>query len=259
MSPSTLPIPKPALRYDPFMMLRFDFLENGQKFPSVADWQDVLEKDADGVLSVCRKTGEELPKIDHVRSAFMREKLAAMAEMTRLFNALQAFARQLPRPVGFFSSSEDRKKAYEVSCRFLEGLEPSAAQIGAHDTVFLELVASLREREASLLQAEAVLETVCKAAKRQGMDNVFSVCQEYLEQIGRQRIEKDLFRKELKGIKEELQGFCQRTVPDFCRRITVSADLAGDGKGGSPQGVLQLFGEMRHEVERLLSVLGSQA
>lgn len=240
------------------MILKLDFLGNGQNFPSVADWQDALQRDADGVLSVCRKMGDEIPKIDHARSAFMREKASVREEMALFLNALQASARRLPRPAGFFSSSEDRKKAHAVSCRFLEGLEPSAAQIGRHDVVFSELLASLREQETRFLQAEAVLETVGKAAKRQGSDAALSLCRESLERIEKQRIEKDLFRKELKEIKEELQGFCQRTVPDFCRRITVSADLESEGKGGSPQGVLQLFGEMRHEVERLLSVLESK-
>lgn len=240
------------------MILKLDFLENGQNFPSVADWQAVLEKDADGVLSVCRKIGDGIPKIAPAHAIFTREKASAKEEMMRLSNALQAFARQLPRPTGFFSSSEDRKKAYEVSCRFLEGLEPSVAQIGRHDAVFLELLASLREQEARFLQAEAVLETMGKAAKRQGSDAALSLCRENLARIEKQRIEKDLFRKELKEIKEELKGFCQRTVPDFCRRIAGSADLEGEGKGGSPQGVLQLFGEMRHEVDRLLSVLESK-
>lgn len=235
------------------MLCQFDFWENGQDFPSVADWQAVLERDADGVLSVCRKIGGWIPNAVPPRSAFDREKISAKEELERLLAMLQSFSQRLPRPTGFFSSSEDRKKAHEVSCRFLEGLERSAAEICVHDAVFLNLFSSLREQEEELLRCEALLVSIRKAAKRQGVDSVWVLCQEILERIGSYREERALFRTELKRIKEELQGFCRDTVPDFCRRIAILADLEGEGKGGSPQGILQLFGEMRHEIERLVS------
>ncbi len=187
--------------------------------------------------------------------AFEKSKEEMKQEMEALLCALQIAAGRLPMRQGFFSSDADRRQGHLVSCRFLEVLEPMASSIRSYAVVFSGILASLREYEAALLQAEALLGPVGKAAKREGREKILSECQAGLEEIAQRRESAGDFSKAWKAVKYEAESFCEHTLPDFCRRITVLADLEQEGRQASPGGLLQLFGEMRHEVERIFSLL----
>ncbi|MBQ8432104.1 MAG: hypothetical protein IJX28_04385 [Clostridia bacterium] len=218
----------------------FDFLDDGQTFPSQASACEAQE-----VLSVCALELLTLEKDEKQRTlAFLDACSRLGASLSVLRDGVRGVESRLPRQVGFFSDAEDRKKATALTCRFLGELEEMTVTLRAMDWQFLAVE---EERSSRVVRIEAWRSRLLGIR-----GNGTEPAGEWLARLDGLVKNDARLCANARAVRQELQRFCRDTVADFCNRADRFADLSNQGERGSLASLAQLFGELRYALERLM-------
>ena len=226
--------------------------EDGQTPASVSFWQELLAKDQDGALSVCRKQIEALTAFAEVEALSSEQLSLAKQGLERILHGAEVAMGKIPAARGFFTSASDRIATHRAVCGFLEFLKNELSRLNGECLRFSELYSLFRRLEAETLLAEAHLADLQKTARRTGNSNLASTAKKLLETLSQRRARSLEIFTRAKGLEGTLEGFCAHTCREFCRFAAVKADLEHEGTGASPAELTRLLWGLREESARLL-------
>ena len=219
----------------------FDLLDDGQTFPSPLSLEEAQE-----ALSVCALELSTLENDEHRRAGTFFEVCARLeTRLEALCTCVREVEQRLPRPVGFFSGAEERKVASALLCRFLGVLEEAQGELRAMDW---SLGSVMGEQNAlrSRLEAWKFRLPGCRGTSEPSIGESLDVLRKRIEAL---ELRERRLCTNAQAVRQELQRFGRDTIPDFCNRADVFADLTHQGREGSPASLARLVGELRYALE----------
>ncbi len=219
----------------------FDLFDDGQTFPSSLSPGEEQE-----VLSVCALELSTLENDEKRRTGAFFEVCERLWErLGALCACVREVEQRLPRQVGFFSGAEDRKVAAALLCRFLGILEEAQGELRAMDW---SLGSVVREQDVrrSCLEAWKFRLLGCRGASEPSIEEPREALLARIEEL---ELRERRLCADAQAVRQELQRFCRDTLPDFCNRADVFADLTHEGREGSPAALARLVGELRYALE----------
>ena len=230
-----------------------DCLLDGQIESKVSFWQQRLREDPSDALSVCCSLfrGSSVPEA--CLSEWNRESAAFLMLAERFFIQLSQAMEAIPRQKGFFTSAEDRRKAYGIVCQLLTGAEETKQELQERLGRFSVWETFLQQRQKVALQAEEHLRTAKQVASFPEIGGPLAELSDLLERLLAENLIALEMAQRIEALRCAADDFCHRDLPSFAVGLQRAAGLGNEGEGCRIAEVLRLCEECGKSVHGFIS------
>ncbi|MBR2926323.1 MAG: hypothetical protein IKC31_01935 [Clostridia bacterium] len=222
------------------------YLHNGQTDEKRRRLQKQLLDDQKAVLSVCRSLTEEALHDLDSDGRLQTERQRAIEAMECSIRILRICTEQIPQPLGFFVSLEDKRATVARVTRLLLDLEEQFAVLRSVSVFLSCREGTLGAHLGLFLQAEEEVSAVLSLVE----EDDAPAYRRLLEALKEGKQEFLHSSEAWRSARLSLSALCGRALPAFLQGMQVSADFDGAGAGCSIVAVRNLLGELQHHLER---------
>lgn len=215
-------------------------------------YAELWEKDPKQAEREAEKTVCEALRADRLCCALREELAECKARVDSLMATAKTAAERFQGSGTIFSTAGADGRAFSSFCAELRRIEEEMRLLRM--AMGRQIVALIpRERAASVLRAEALLR-----ARPQTADERSVACARLLSELVRdsERIAAILSVQE--HASSALRDFCEQTVPQFCERASLAADVQGEGRDFRSVAVRDAFGALAFAARSLSERLSEQ-
>ena len=220
-------------------------------------YEELWEKDPAQAEREAERMVQEALCADRLCRALREELVECKARVDALMKMAKAATDRFQGSGTIFSTAGTDNKAFFSFCADLRRIEDGMRCLRM--AMGRQVVALIpRERAATVLHAEALLRASLKMAKSQPTDGRSAICTRLLSELVRdsERIAAILSIQE--RVSAALSDFCERTIPQFCERASLAADVQGEGRSFRSSTVREAFGALAFATERLSDLISEQ-
>ena len=224
------------------------FLEDGQSASRIPRWQARLRESRQETLTVllhATKKTDVKPFLEE----FHTLQTDFQGTVKHLSLLLKGYSGRMISPKTFFVSSEERQATYATVCRLLCGVEPDLQKLHRITALAVEHERTLLAQKPFFSAADCLLYEILQAAERERDGEAVERVERLESEVRRNRKQWEACVGDALLLRQTLIGLSGKTMPMFCERMSVAADLEHGGAGCDPGAVAGLYGELCAAIE----------